>query len=789
MAGATLGITLGLPLSGLTAAASANPEPPATEQVAEGPSTAEPVAPPPTEPAVEPAPPTTVAPAEPAPPTTVAPAEPAPPTTVAPVEPAPPTTVAPAETSPPTTEPVADPAPTTTAAPAPPRSVTVTTTGASAEATAATATNAITKPTAPRASASAPTNVSGQVRLYWTAPSSNGGSAITDYIIQRSPNGSSSWVTINDGVRSTTGYTVTGLANGTRYYFRVFARNVVGQSPASNTTSAIPRTKPTAPRSLAAAATNVSGQIRLTWVAPSSNGGSAITDYVIQRSPNGSSSWATINDGVRSTTGYTVTGLASGTRYYFRVFARNAVGQQRLEHTSSARSRAQPSPCLALVSYFEVYADYWGFDLYWGDPVSTGGSAITRLRRPGLGLRLRLLVHVQRLGRPLVELRVTSMMPGYGCGTFRIAAANAVGVGPYSAPSRGLLLGLRRSETQLTLQGSYEGCSRRLGAADPPEASGSQLILRGPGCNPGPLSTPGSPTPQQQPSTTGRQVKKAIISTALAAITLIGVASANVAHADGTTPPPWDFYDVPQLGQEAVRGTGCGGDGSIGDVIPDGYWRGYLGRDDGTSIQFDLACVYFQPVANSTPVPDGWLVNNKTRTRTVAKSPGFFVSGTRYQPDGSVPFVQSATVAEGGMYDGDNIPFDGGDTWLYIENGQATVARRRARHGRSGCGEHLLLPLRRPTSPSFRLASSRTASTSATPSCHQHVDLVRPRRHSGRRLVDQRQPEGSNAARHPRLLVIRTLFPYPGQPIEIHVQGQRVTMLTGAMPYDDHCGC
>ena len=97
-------------------------------------------------------------------------------------------------------------------------------------------------------------------------------------------------MTINDGVRSTTGYTVAGLANGTRYYFRVFARNVVGQSPASNIANAITAiTKPTAPRSLAAAATSVSGQIRLTWVAPASNGGSAITDYIIQRSPNGSS--------------------------------------------------------------------------------------------------------------------------------------------------------------------------------------------------------------------------------------------------------------------------------------------------------------------------------------------------------------------------------------------------------------------------------------------------------------------------------------------------------------------
>ena len=34
------------------------------------------------------------------------------------------------------------------------------------------------------------------------------------------------------------------------------------------------------------------------------------------------------------------------------------------------------------------------------------------------------------------------------------------------------------------------------------------------------------------------------------------------------------------------------------------------------------------------------------------------------------------------------------------------------------------------------------------------------------------------------------LFPYPGEPIEIHIQGQRVTLLTEATPYDDdYCGC
>ena len=269
------------------------------------------------------------------------------------------------------------------------------------------------------------------MRLTWSAPVSNGGSAITDYIIQRSPNGSSSWVTINDGVRSTTGYTVTGLANGTRYYFRVFAKNGPrATSPASNIANAVPRTKPTAPRSLVAAANNVSGQIRLTWVAPASNGGSAITDYIIQRSPNGSSSWVTINDGVRSTTGYTVTGLANGTRYYFRVFARNAAGQSPASNVVSGIPRTITVP--GALSYFDVYSDYSGFYLYWGDPVSTGGSPLTEFviqyydYDDGSWLTLGYAEPWQR--DEFVDA------PGYGCGRFRIAAANAVGVGPYSAP-------------------------------------------------------------------------------------------------------------------------------------------------------------------------------------------------------------------------------------------------------------------------------------------------------------------------------------------------------------------
>ena len=61
-------------------------------------------------------------------------------------------------------------------------------------------------------------------------------------------------------------------------------------------------TVPTAPRSLAAAP-GASGQVKLTWLVPLSDGGSTLTDYIVQRSTNATSGWTTIADGVRATTG------------------------------------------------------------------------------------------------------------------------------------------------------------------------------------------------------------------------------------------------------------------------------------------------------------------------------------------------------------------------------------------------------------------------------------------------------------------------------------------------------
>ena len=95
----------------------------------------------------------------------------------------------------------------------------------------------------------APTSVSGtagnaQVSLTWTAPSSTGGYAITDYTVQYSSNSGSSWTTFSRAASSATSATVTGLTNGTAYTFRVAAVTVLGSGAYSTASSSVTPSAP-----------------------------------------------------------------------------------------------------------------------------------------------------------------------------------------------------------------------------------------------------------------------------------------------------------------------------------------------------------------------------------------------------------------------------------------------------------------------------------------------------------------------------------------------------------------
>jgi hypothetical protein len=84
------------------------------------------------------------------------------------------------------------------------------------------------------------------ITLVWSAPN-NGGSAITDYIIEFKLSSDASYTVYADGTIGSTGGTVTGLANGLSYDFIVSAVNGIGTGSASNVATATTFSAATAP--------------------------------------------------------------------------------------------------------------------------------------------------------------------------------------------------------------------------------------------------------------------------------------------------------------------------------------------------------------------------------------------------------------------------------------------------------------------------------------------------------------------------------------------------------------
>ncbi|MEN6317089.1 MAG: S-layer homology domain-containing protein [Clostridiaceae bacterium] len=127
---------------------------------------------------------------------------------------------------------------------------------------------------------------------------------------------------------------VTGLANGTTYYFVVKATNPGGESAYSNEISAMPKTVPGAPTNVTAAAGD--GEAAVSFAAPADDGGSPITGYVVTSNPDNITA-------VGTGTTITVTGLTNGTTYTFTVKAANEAGNGPESAASNAVTPYRPS--------------------------------------------------------------------------------------------------------------------------------------------------------------------------------------------------------------------------------------------------------------------------------------------------------------------------------------------------------------------------------------------------------------------------------------------------------------
>ena len=259
-----------------------------------------------------------------------------------------------------------------------------------------------------------------QVTVSFTAPSSNGGSAITSYTATSSPGGLTGTVAQSgDGT-----IIVTGLTNGTGYTFTVTATNTIGTSAASAASSSLtPLGAPSSPTITGVASGDE--QVAVSFTAPSSNGGSAITSYTATSSPGGLT--GTVSPSGDGT--ITVTGLTNGTPYTFAVTATNAIGTSVASAASSSVTPLAPSspssPTITGVASGDEQVT-----VSFTAPSSNGGSAIasyTATSSPG-----GLTGTVSQSGDGTIT--VTGLTNGTPY-TFTVTATNAIGISVASAAS------------------------------------------------------------------------------------------------------------------------------------------------------------------------------------------------------------------------------------------------------------------------------------------------------------------------------------------------------------------
>jgi len=191
------------------------------------------------------------------------------------------------------------------------------------------------------------TPASNQVTVTWDAPSDDGGSAIDFYVVKYRT-AESAWTEIQTADATVFSVVIDSLANGTPYFFEVYAENDVGAGDPSDQLTATPATVPTAPQNLDA--TPQTGQVLLEWGIPSSNGGAEITSYTVKWSEGDtfdSNDFASVEiTGIDSNpplTTTTVTTLTNGQPYTFVVTATNSAGESASSNDDTATPAAAPT--------------------------------------------------------------------------------------------------------------------------------------------------------------------------------------------------------------------------------------------------------------------------------------------------------------------------------------------------------------------------------------------------------------------------------------------------------------
>jgi hypothetical protein len=275
-----------------------------------------------------------------------------------------------------------------------------------------------------------------------TAPAANG-SAITGYNVQTSAD-NVNWSSEPVYATSST-YNVSGnLANGTLYYTRMAAVNIIGTGAYSSisktaTTCSIPSAAVTTWTVTGARALGASGSATFTWTGPANTSGAAILDYTISYTTDAINSPWTDIAGISGATYTTAPALlTNGTLYSFKIKPRNVVGFGPESTTKTATPATTPdAPSdLRLTS---AVSSTTGINLSWTAGASTGGAATTYtlIRNTTLaanGTDVNATGATTTNSIATASTAVASLTAGNRY-YFQVRAANIVGASTYTSPA------------------------------------------------------------------------------------------------------------------------------------------------------------------------------------------------------------------------------------------------------------------------------------------------------------------------------------------------------------------
>uniref|UniRef100_A0A3B4H730 Titin n=1 Tax=Pundamilia nyererei TaxID=303518 RepID=A0A3B4H730_9CICH len=214
--------------------------------------------------------------------------------------------------------------------------------------------------------------------LVWHPPLHDGGSPITHYIIERRETSRLAWTVVSSNCGITC-YKVTKLLEGDEYMFRVMAVNSHGVSEPLESGAVIMKTPFVlpGPPHIEDVSNIAHDGMTISWSAPETDGGSEITNYIIEKKDRTGIKWTRCNRQKVTDLSFRVTGLTTGHEYEFRVAAENIVGVGEPSLASSYYKACDPKYKPGAPGYVHVIdSTKTSITVSWGKPLSDGGSVI-----------------------------------------------------------------------------------------------------------------------------------------------------------------------------------------------------------------------------------------------------------------------------------------------------------------------------------------------------------------------------------------------------------------------------